>query len=131
MTAPPHARTLAGASCHTPGTDIGSNTILKGSRSEITMTLRQVEIFLAIARERSFTRAAQRMRLSQPTLSERMKELEDELGVRLFLRRARQVVLTEAGRVFEPRAARVLATLEDARQSVRDDSLASGSLLIG
>jgi DNA-binding transcriptional LysR family regulator len=96
------------------------------------MTLRHLECFLAIAREGSFTRAADRIHLSQPALSERLSELERELGKRLFSRRRRQVLLTEAGRVFEPYAARVLATLESATQAVAElDGLRHGSLVVG
>jgi DNA-binding transcriptional LysR family regulator len=96
------------------------------------MTFRQLTLFLAVARERSFSRAARKIHLSQPTLSGHIHELERELGTRLFLRRARQVALTEAGRIFEPRAARVIAAADDARHSVLElDGLARGSLLIG
>jgi DNA-binding transcriptional LysR family regulator len=96
------------------------------------MTLRQIESFLAIVREGSFTRAARRIHLSQPALSEHVLELERELGKPLFSRRRRQVVLTEAGRVFEPYAARVAATLESARQAVSElDGLSHGSLVVG
>jgi DNA-binding transcriptional LysR family regulator len=96
------------------------------------MTLRQLESFLAIVREGSFVRAARRIHLSQPTLSEHVLELERELGKSLFSRRRRQVMLTEAGRVFEPYAARVVASLEAATQAVADlDGLRHGSLLVG
>jgi DNA-binding transcriptional LysR family regulator len=96
------------------------------------MTFRQLTSFLAVARERSFSRAARKIHLSQPTLSEHIHELERELGAPLFLRRARQVALTEAGRIFEPRAARVVGAADDARRAVLDlDGLTRGSLLIG
>ena len=96
------------------------------------MTFRQLTSFLAVARERSFSRAARKIHLSQPTLSEHIQELERELGAPLFLRRARQVALTEAGRIFEPRAARVVGAADDARRAVLDlDGLTRGSLLIG
>ena len=62
------------------------------------MTIRQLEVFLAIAHAQSFSRAAEHIHLSQPTLSQHMGELEDELGVRLFVRHSRSVSLTEAGR---------------------------------
>ena len=65
------------------------------------MTLRQFEVFLAVAAEKSFSRAAKKIHLSQPTLSEHVAELEDELGTKLFLRKGRTVALTEAGRVFQ------------------------------
>ena len=96
------------------------------------MTFRQLESFVAVARERSFSQAARAIHLSQPTLSEHIRELEQELGTRLFLRRARQVSLTEAGRLFEPRALRILAAADEARQAVLGaEGLLRGSLLIG
>jgi DNA-binding transcriptional LysR family regulator len=96
------------------------------------MTLRQLEVFVAVAREQSFSLAARKIHLSQPTLSEHVRELEQELGKPLFVRRGRTVTLTDAGRVFEPYAARIVATVGDARQAVVEvDGLARGSLLIG
>src|SRR6266511_3474161 len=96
------------------------------------MTLRQFEVFLAVAREKSFSRAAKKIHLSQPTLSEHIAELERELGKQLFHRRGREVALTEAGRVFEPYAARSVSAVEGARQAMAElDSLGHGSLLIG
>jgi DNA-binding transcriptional LysR family regulator len=96
------------------------------------MTLRQIEVFLAIARDKSFSVAARRIHLSQPTASEHMQELEKELGATLFTRRARAIALTEAGRVFETYAARILADVAGARQAVVElDGLKRGSLLIG
>jgi DNA-binding transcriptional LysR family regulator len=96
------------------------------------MTLRQLGVFVAVARERSFSLAARKIHLSQPTLSEHVRELEQELGKPLFVRRGRTVTLTDAGRVFEPYAARIVATVGDARQAVVEvDGLARGSLVIG
>jgi DNA-binding transcriptional LysR family regulator len=96
------------------------------------MTLRQLEIFLAVGREGNFTRAARALRLSQPTLSEHVRELERELGRPLFVRRKRSVTLTEAGRVFEPHARSAVQTVGDGRLAVQElDGLARGSLLIG
>jgi DNA-binding transcriptional LysR family regulator len=96
------------------------------------MDLRLLTSFLAVARERSFSRAARKIHLAQPTVSQQIQELERELGTPLFLRRARQVTLTEAGRILEPRAARVLSAAEDARHAVQDlEGLTGGSLLIG
>src|SRR6266498_2315288 len=96
------------------------------------MTLRQLEVFLAVARERSFSRAAARIHSSQPTLSEHVAELEDELRKKLFFRRGREVTMTEAGRVFEQYASAALSAVEGARQALADlDGLAHGSLLIG
>jgi DNA-binding transcriptional LysR family regulator len=96
------------------------------------MTLRQLEVFLAVAREKSFSRAAKKIHSSQPTLSEHVSELEGELGKKLFFRRGREVTLSEAGRVFEQYAAGAVSAVEGARQALSDlDGLAHGSLLIG
>jgi len=96
------------------------------------MTLRQLEVFLAVAREKSFSRAAKRIHSSQPTLSEHVGELERELGRKLFVRHGREVTLTEAGRVFDQYASRVVTTVEEARQAMDElDGLSHGSLLLG
>jgi DNA-binding transcriptional LysR family regulator len=98
------------------------------------MTLRQLQVFLAVAREKSFSLAAKKIRSSQPTLSEHISELESELGKQLFFRRGRRrgVTVTEAGRVFEEFAERAVSAVEGARQALAAlDGLAHGSLLIG
>ncbi|MBI2219253.1 MAG: LysR family transcriptional regulator [Candidatus Rokubacteria bacterium] len=96
------------------------------------MTLRQLDAFIAVAREGSFSRAARALGLAQPTLSEHVRELERELGRPLFLRRGRTVTLTEAGRVFEPHALAAVRTVAEGRQAVVElDGLARGSLLVG
>src|SRR5262245_28705316 len=98
------------------------------------MTLRQLEVFLAVAREKSFSLAAKKIHSSQPTLSEHISELEHELGKHLFFRqgRRRAVTVTEAGRVFEQFAERAVLAVEGARQALADlDGLGHGSLLIG
>jgi DNA-binding transcriptional LysR family regulator len=98
------------------------------------MTLRQLEVFLAVAREKSFSLAAKKIHSSQPTLSEHVSELETELGKPLFFRRGRRriVAVTEAGRVFAEFAERAISAIEDGRQALADlDGLTHGSLLIG
>jgi len=96
------------------------------------MTIRQLEVFLAIAHAQSFSRAATRIHLSQPTLSEHTRELEQELGVKLFVRHSRSVSLTEAGRVFEDYATRVVATLTAGKQAIAElGGLTRGSLVVG
>jgi DNA-binding transcriptional LysR family regulator len=96
------------------------------------MTLRQFEAFLAVARAKSFRRAAETLHLSQPALSQHVRELEAELGARLFDRLPRSVVLTDAGRVLEEHAARLFATLTDARQAIAElAGLQRGALVIG
>src|SRR5436309_7301229 len=92
------------------------------------MTLRQFEVFLAVAGERSFSRAAKKIHSSQPTLSEHVSELERELGKKLFFRRGREVTLTEAGRVFEEYAARATSEVDGGRQGITErGGLGSGS----
>jgi DNA-binding transcriptional LysR family regulator len=96
------------------------------------MTLRQLQVFLAVAREKSFSQAAKTIHSSQPTMSEHVAELELELGKKVFFRRGREVTLTEAGRVLERYAASAILAVESARQAVDDlDGLGHGSLMIG
>ncbi|MFT4256764.1 MAG: LysR family transcriptional regulator [Pseudoxanthomonas sp.] len=80
------------------------------------MDIANLAAFLAIAETGSFSAAAERLHLTQPAISKRIGLLEAELGVRLFDRLSRQVVLTEAGQALRPRARRILDELQDARR---------------
>src|SRR3954463_14443427 len=82
------------------------------------MTLQQLEYFLAAMSAGSFSAAAEELHLAQPSLSEQVRRLEAELGVALFTRVGRGLVLTEAGRQLRPHAERVMADVEAARESV-------------
>jgi DNA-binding transcriptional LysR family regulator len=84
------------------------------------MELRHLRYFVAIAEERSFTAAAERLWVAQPGLSTQIRRLETELGVRLFERHTRGVDLTEAGALFLERARAALAAA-DAASSVGSD----------
>jgi DNA-binding transcriptional LysR family regulator len=77
--------------------------------------LRQLRYFTAIAEEGSFSRAAERLHVSQPPLSTQMKNLEDEIGVQLLERSNRGVSLTAAGSVFYEEVRAIVARLEHAR----------------
>jgi DNA-binding transcriptional LysR family regulator len=84
------------------------------------MELRQLEHFIAVAEESSFTRAAQRLHLVQSTLSVSIRGLERELGGRLFERTTHQVRLTDAGRALLTEARTTLAAADAARDAVAD-----------
>ena len=68
------------------------------------MELRVLGYFLAVAREEKFTRAAEQLHVTQPTLSHQIAELEAELGVKLFTRSSHNIVLTEEGMMLKRRA---------------------------
>ena len=84
------------------------------------MELRHLRYFVAIAEERSFTRAAERLWVAQPGLSTQIRRLESELGVQLFDRHTRGVDLTDAGEVFLERARTALAAADAARSTGHD-----------
>jgi DNA-binding transcriptional LysR family regulator len=96
------------------------------------MELRHLHSFLTVARERSFTRAAERLHMAQPPLSQRIRQLEDELGVRLFERHTRRVTLSHAGQVFFDEVEALIGRLDQAVQACRRADLGeTGSLRVG
>lgn len=104
------------------------------------MELRHLRYFTALAQELSFTRAAQRLNVSQPPLSQQIRSLEEELGTPLFVRTSRRVELTAAGAVFLEHAAAILERVDQACGQARAVGAGqaghleiglSGSLLLG
>lgn len=96
------------------------------------MELAQLEAFLQVAHHRSFSRAAEALFLTQPSVTARIQSLERELGERLFERTGRSVMLTDAGRAFISHAQRALTAVQegtDAIEAVRHGEV--GSIRIG
>jgi len=82
------------------------------------MQVHQLRYFVAAAEEMGISRAAEKLRVSQPALSRQIGLLEDELGTELFQRSRQRISLTPAGRFFLPRARRILCDLESVAQQV-------------
>jgi len=96
------------------------------------MELHQLRYFLAVARTRNFSRAAEQCRVAQPSLSQQIMKLEGELEERLFERTKREVSLTSAGELFRQHAERVLDEVEQARDKMREvRGLVRGRVALG
>lgn len=95
------------------------------------MLLRHLTCFLAVAEHRGFTRAATALHVSQPALSQQIRQLEETLGVQLFDRSGRTTRLTDAGEVWLIYARRVLRDLAEGRRALHDvDDLQRGTLRV-
>src|SRR5437763_6036298 len=98
----------------------------------LSMEIHQLRYFVAVANEGSFSRAAAKVRVAQPSLSQQIRKLEAEVGQPLFDRLPRSVVLTEAGRCLIDYARQVLLSIGDARRCVDDlKDKVSGRLAVG
>jgi LysR family cyn operon transcriptional activator len=96
------------------------------------MELRQIHYFMAVAAHQNFSRAAEHVHISQPSLSVQISGLEQELGTRLFDRLGRKVILTQAGELFRTHAERALRELEQAAQVVHElQGAKRGRLIVG
>ena len=83
------------------------------------MSFEELTSFVAVAEEGAIMRAARRLHITQPPLTRRIRQLEEELGTPLFERLPRGVRLTPAGELLLPRARAILAAVDDARSAVR------------
>ena|SRR5699024_10027037 len=96
------------------------------------MELRQLEYFMAVCKELHFTRAAEKLNIAQPTLSQQIKSLEDEVGIPLFDRIGKKTALTEAGKILLSHSQRVFHEIEQAQAALRDlNGLQRGKLTVG
>ena len=95
------------------------------------MELYQLRYFLAVAETGNFTRAAEKHSISQPSLSQQIKNLERELGHKLFHRLGRRSVPTEAGQVFLDRVRRILLAVEDASKELKDSPTLERRIKVG
>ncbi|MDD2546194.1 MAG: LysR family transcriptional regulator [Burkholderiaceae bacterium] len=95
------------------------------------MDFRHLKYFVAVAEESSFTRAAERLHISQPPLSRQIQQLEDEIGMKLLERDARPLRLTEAGRFFYARAVRLLEQVQETVSMTRRIAQMDRRLVIG
>lgn len=96
------------------------------------MELRQLEYFTAVSNELHFSRAAEKLNIAQPTLSQQIKTLEDEMGIPLFDRIGKKTALTEAGKILLHHSQRVFFEIEQAQAALRDlNGLQTGKLTIG
>jgi DNA-binding transcriptional LysR family regulator len=98
----------------------------------LSLDLQKLQIFSEVARQRSFTRAAEALYLTQPTVSQQIQSLERQLGARLFERLAKEVYLTEAGRVLFAKAQALLSLAQETEQAVREAAgVSAGKLALG
>ncbi len=96
------------------------------------MDVRDLQVFLSVAKHLNFTRAGEEVHLSQPSVSVRMRQLERDLGSKLFEQLGKKVALTEAGQLLVPYATRVIAAMSDARHAIDElQGLERGLLRIG
>lgn len=95
------------------------------------MELRHLRYFVAVAEERNFTRAAQRLHIAQPPLSRQIQQLEEALGVQLFERNSRPLKLTDTGRFFYSHAVQLLAQTAELESMTRRVGKIERSLSVG
>lgn len=95
------------------------------------MDFRVLNYFLTVAQEKTISKAAESLHLSQPTLSKQLKELEEELGVQLFTRGNREITLTEDGQYLVNRGKEILSLVDTTITNLSSKEAISGELVIG
>ncbi|MFQ7236042.1 MAG: LysR family transcriptional regulator, partial [Enterococcus hulanensis] len=95
------------------------------------MELRVLNYFLTVAREKTISKAAAVLHLSQPTLSKQLKDLEEELGVQLFIRGNREISLTEDGVYLQNRGKEILSLVDTTTSNLQKNEVIGGDILIG
>ena len=96
------------------------------------MEIRVLRYFLETAREGNMTRAAERLFISQPTMSKQLKELENELGTKLFIRSNYSIKLTEAGMLLRDRAEDILSLVDKTEAEFKSlEEADSGDIFVG
>lgn len=94
--------------------------------------VRVLRYFLAVVREESITRAAEVLHITQPTLSRQLNQLEEEVGVRLFERGSRKIVLTNEGLLLRRRAEEITALVDKTEQELSiQDEMVEGTIAVG
>src|ERR1700683_4194862 len=94
------------------------------------MELHQLRYFVAAAECGNVSRAAQRCRVAQPSLSQQLQKLESLLGVKLFDRIGRGIAITHAGRALLPRARQILAQVRDTEANLKHETAGGEGMLI-
>ena len=105
---------------------------LKRQKQATAVELSELRVFLKVAAERSFSRAAMKLHRTQPAVSQAVRRLEDSVGERLFDRATKDATLTDAGRLLRDYAERLLRLSEEAEIAVKDlRDLRRGRVLVG
>ncbi|MFC0332756.1 LysR family transcriptional regulator [Paenibacillus sepulcri] len=96
------------------------------------MEFRQLQYVIQIAKEKNFSRAAEKLHIAQPSLSQQLSKLEKEIGVLLFRRTTNSVEMTHAGSVFVDKAQNILDSIEQLKQELDDIAhMRKGKLVVG
>lgn len=108
-------------------------TLYKSDKKEVvSLDIKVLQYFLAVAREESITKAARTLHMTQPPLSRRLKELENEVGKQLLIRGSKKVTLTEDGILLRKRAEEMIALMEKTKDELASsDEYISGNIYMG